>query len=459
MKPVTIILLFLIVLFVGLLFYIKIIPAINIGLGYAAKTACSSVYLSGRDLEDVVNEDIKNSAAAIATVSVNTNNKTSTASFLGLKRTAVYRKGMGCTLVSKNTVEAVSTLASLKKINKPYDGFWNIEKTNYDSLFANVNFKQLNKAFTYAFEEKALDSPRNTRAALVIYKGKLLKEQYGKGISNETPLLGWSMTKSVINALCGILVKEGVLNLEETINFEEWQVDKRANITLNQLLQMNSGLYFKEDYSIASSVNEMLWLENDCAKYALNKKLIHKPGTFWSYSSGTSNIISYLIKTKFNTEKAYLEFPYKKLFEPLGMNSATMETDATNTYIGSSFMYATGRDWAKFGLLYLQNGIFNNKQILPEGWVAYSSKRNEVSKHGAYAAHFWKNATEPTTTFENNQYWPTLPEDLFYASGYEGQNIVIIPSKELVVVRLGQTRNRKNWDMGLFVGEVLKALE
>lgn len=450
---------FIIILLVGLLFYFKVLPVLNIGLGYAAKTTCSSVFVSNRALDSVINEDVKNSAASIVNVSVDKNNKTATASFFGLKRKAIYREGMGCTLLSKNNVDAISSFPSIKKTNKPYDDFWNIEKPTYDSLYANIEFKQLNKAFTYAFEEKNIESQRNTRAALVIYKGKLLKEQYGKGFTAETPLLGWSMAKSVINALCGILVKEGKLQLNESVNLLKWVNDDRSKITLNHLLQMNSGLYFKEDYSIASSVNEMLWLNGNCAQYAIKQKPTHKPGTFWSYSSGTTNILSYLIKTKFDNEQAYLEFPYKKLFEPLGMYSALLETDNNNTYIGSSFMYATGRDWAKFGLLYLQNGFWNGEQILPAGWVKYSSKRNEVSQHGTYAAHFWKNATEPTTAFENNQYWPNLPDDMFYASGYEGQNVVIIPSKELVVVRLGQTQHRKNWDMGLFVGEVLKAIK
>jgi len=451
--------LLLVLVAIGVVFYVKVLPVLNIGLGYAAKTTCSSVYVSGRPLESVINEDIKNSAASIVSVSVNKNNNTATASFLGLKRTAVYREGIGCTLITKSTVDELKAQPSLKRKNQVYDGFWDIDKSTYDSLFTNIDFEQLNKAFNYAFEENDLNDPRNTRAALVIYKGKLLQEKYGNGIMAETPLLGWSMTKSVTNALCGILIKEGKLQLNKPVNFNEWANDERSKITLNHLLQMNSGLAFLEDYSVASSVNKMLWLNKNYAAYATNQKLAHKPGTSWSYSSGTSNILSYLIKTKFKNEVAYLQFPHKKLFEPLGMRSAVLETDASNTYVGSSFMYATGRDWAKFGLLYLQDGVWNGEQILPEGWVEYSSKRNEISQHGAYAAHFWKNATEPTTTFENNQYWPNLPDDLYYASGYEGQNIVIIPSKKVVIVRLGQTQNRKNWDIGLFVEEVLKALQ
>lgn len=458
MKRVILPFIFIVILIVGILFYFKVFPVLNIGLGYAAKTTCSSVFVSGRKLDSVINEDIKNSATSFATVSVNENNKSATASFLGLKRKAIYRDGVGCTLVAKNNFDDSIALPPIKKIKKLHDDFWQIEKPAYDSLFATINFEQLNKAFNYAFEEKNTDSPRNTRAALVVHKGKLLKEQYAKDFTAKTPLLGWSMTKSVINALCGILVKEGKMALKEPTNFTEWADDHRTQITLNHLLQMNSGLYFKEDYSIASSVNEMLWLNGNCAKYAINQKLAHQPGTFWNYASGTSNIISYLIKTKFDSEQAYLEFPHKKLFEPLGMSSAILEVDNNNTYIGSSFMYATGRDWAKFGMLYLQNGFWNGEQILPGGWVKYSSKRNEVSEYGTYAAHFWKNATEPTTDLENKKYWPNLPDDMYYASGYEGQNLVIIPSKELVIVRLGQTQKRKSWDMGLFVGEILKAL-
>jgi len=455
------VILLLAVLIVAGLLYFKVLPILNIGLGYAAKTACSNVYISGKSLGSVISVDLKNSAASFVKVSINKNDKTVTASFFGLKKTAVYRNGLGCTLATKSTVDKVKALPSIKKINKLDDGFWDIEPTAFESLFCKVDFKQLTKAFDYAFNEASLpvkNNLRNTRAALVIHKGKLLKEQYGNGFTAATPLLGWSIAKSVINTLCGILVKEGKLKLNEPVNIAAWANDDRSTITLNHLLQMNSGLYFKEVYKIRSSVNEMLWLNEACAQYAIQQKLVHQPSTFWNYSSGSTNIISHLIKSKFNSVEAYLQFPHKKLFEPLGMHSATMETDVSNTYIGSSFMYATGRDWAKFGLLYLQDGVWNGQRVLPEGWVTYSSKRSEVSKYGAYAAHFWKNATAPTTTFENNKYWPNLPDDLYYANGYEGQNIVIIPSKDLVVVRLGQTRHRKNWDMGLFVEEVLKAI-
>jgi len=152
------------------------------------------------------------------------------------------------------------------------------------------------------------------------------------------------MAKSVTNALAGIMIQQGKLKLHEPLNLPEWtkkSEDERAHITLNHLLQMNSGLHFEEEYSKVSTVNNMLWLKPNAAEIAIQQKSTHKPGTFWYYSSGTTNIITHLIKKQFDNEEDYLNFPYTALFEPLGMSSVQLETDASNNYVGSSFMYAT----------------------------------------------------------------------------------------------------------------------
>jgi len=260
---------------------------------------------------------------------------------------------LGCTLVSK-VDETDIRKTTRKQKNDAKVSAVSLPKMDDEINVVNIDKKKLDKAFAYAFDEPDSKKPRNTRAALVLFNGLIIKEQYKTGFDENTPLLGWSMTKSVTNALAGIMVQQGKLNLHEPINLPEWNkksTDKRASITLHHLLQMNSGLHFEEEYSTISAVNKMLWLKPNAAKIAIQQKLAHEPGTFWYYSSGTTNIITHLIKTQFDNEQDYLNFPYEALFEPLGMNSVQLETDASNNYVGSSFMYATLRDWAKFGRL------------------------------------------------------------------------------------------------------------
>lgn len=455
---------FLLILLVILIVYLykKFVPIVKIGLGYAAKTACSGVFIANRTLKSIQQNEIANSAASISKISINKQQKSATAKFLWLQRKAIYREGLGATLISE---AAESTLKNITRITNTESEQRTIlmskDIKNYTNEASNFNCQLLKQAFTYAFDEPQKDNPRNTRAAIIVYKGNIIKEQYANGFNENTPLRGWSLTKSVMHALVGILVKQQKLDINAPIAIPQWKSnpsDERNKITLNHLLQMNSGLDFIEKYSIFSTVNTMLWLKADASKFAAAQKLLHQPGTHWNYSSGNTNIISKIIRDQFPNYQDYLNFPYQYLFEPLGMHSAQMEADASGTYVGSSFMYATARDWTKFGLLYLNNGIHKCKQILTEDWVAYASKRNKVSNHGTYAAHFWKNAIEPTPDMESNKYWPGLPDDMFYANGYEGQNIVIIPSKETVIVRLGQTKDRHNWDVGKFVELVLKAL-
>ena len=200
------------------------------------------------------------------------------------------------------------------------------------------------------------------------------------------------------------------------------------DITIDQLLNMESGLEWDEDYFNISDVTRMLYLNDDAVKVAIGKTLEFRPEENWEYSSGTTNILSWIIRKKTRSYDEYLNFPYRELFYKIGMTSAQMEMDARGTYIGSSYCFATARDWAKFGLLYLQDGIWNGERILPEGWIKYSTTPVEKSK-GIYGAHFWLN--------HNHAAYKDAPPDLFSANGFQGQRVFIIPSKDLVIVRLG----------------------
>ena len=203
------------------------------------------------------------------------------------------------------------------------------------------------------------------------------------------------MAKSVTNALVGILTMKGKLSLKGPVPVPEWQKanDPRQVITLDHLLRMSSGLEWVEAYAErpVSDVNMMLLLKPDMAAYVASKPLAAKPDTVWRYSSGTTNLIRRIIRDALGTKESYWEFPRRELFNKIGMRSAIWETDASGTFIGSSYLYATARDYARFGLLYLNDGVWQGERILPEGWVAYSTTPTPAAPKGQYGAHFWLN--------------------------------------------------------------------
>jgi CubicO group peptidase (beta-lactamase class C family) len=285
----------------------------------------------------------------------------------------------------------------------------------------------------FAFEEPIPgERNRRTRAVVVVYDGMLIAEGYAEedGFHQDTRQVGWSMTKSVTNALVGILVGQGELNLYEPAPVPEWSSpgDPRSAITLDDLLRMTSGLNFFEEVEVLL----MIYGSDDSGGYAANKRMLADSGTRWAYSSGTSNIIARAMKAEFDRLEDYFAFPRRALFDRLGMRSAIIEPDGSGTLVGSSYMWATPRDWARFGLLYLNDGIWEGERILPEGWIEYTTTPTAPSD-GKYGAHFWVNAA--------NSPYPNLPADLYECRGWLGQKVTIIPSKKLVVVRLGFNPN------------------
>jgi CubicO group peptidase (beta-lactamase class C family) len=308
-----------------------------------------------------------------------------------------------------------------------------------------------------AFTSPDGKQPTGTRAVVILHHGRIVAERYAPGFRKDTPLLGWSMTKTVMNALVGIMVKEGRLSLQDPVPVPEWRDprDPRRKITLHNLLQMSSGLRFREDYgNPLQDVTTMLFGVPDAASYAARKPLAAEPGTRWSYSSGTTNIISRGIREVLGDDE-YVEFPRRALFDPLGMGSAVIEPDASGTFIGSSFMYATARDWAKLGQLYLQDGVWGGRRVLPEGWVKYTTTPAPQAPEQKYGAHVWLKIPEEFSSGDSRK---ALPADAFHAVGHEGQLVSIIPSKDLVVVRLGLTRDLAVWHHDRFIEEVTEVL-
>ncbi len=424
---------------VGLFFGVRFgLQYLNIATSYAAKTMCSGVFVAGRTPEAMV-EDLY--AVSFVGTQVDTENKSVTSSLYGLaKSQAVYRPGLGCTLVNG------STEAELRA--QPSPPISSVKAENFTVEPKNAKLEALLAETFNPTSSKQNPTPSNkTRAVVVLQDGKLLAERYASGFNAQMPLLGWSMTKSVTNALIGMMVLDQKLEVEKPAPIDEWKNDARAKITLDNLLRMSSGLAFVEDYASPSDATNMLFRAKGAGKFAIGGKIAAEPGAVWSYSSGTTNILQEIVRRQFANYADYLAFPHTRLFQKLGMTSAILEPDASGTYVGSSFMYATARDWAKFGQLYLQDGVWNGERILPEGWVAYSSTETPHSD-GTYAAHFWLAHNDPE-----------FPKDGFMAEGFEGQTVAILPTQKLVIVRLGLTHGDAVYDDVAFVKSIIAALK
>ncbi len=438
----------------------------NIGCAYKAKILGSAVFVSKRNPENVLSEDLSDPNFKLIKAEINFDEKTvtTTALFGLVKRKAFFREGLGVTMDLKDDDRDISVDKFKNvKLSEKYDStLWpQGNAVQLDDIPAKVNKQKLDVAIKGAFVETDSNRLKRTRAIVVVLDGRIIGEKYGDGFSKDTPLLGWSMTKSVTNALVGILVKQGKLTLNQNKLFSQWNNpdDQRKEITLNNMIQMSSGLEFEEEYDdLFSDVVLMLYKEKSASNFASNKPLQHDPGTYWYYSSGTTNMIQKIMQSTFEGEdQAYWEFPHKALFNRIGMRSAIIEADASGTFIGSSYMYATARDWARFGLFLLEDGVWKGEQILSEGWVKYSTTPVKNAPNGKYGTQFWLNpATLPNYNKELSE---KLPQDLYFMWGHESQFVTIIPSKSLVVVRLGLTLKMGDWDHAEFMTKILEAIE
>jgi len=385
-------------------------------------------------------------------------------SLWGLRpRTVIYRPGMGCTVVAgadPDQLQSQTYPAPQRYLAAADTAYW--PRGNRDTLPtpSGIQQDQLDSVVNQLFIEDQPTGRKNTRAVVVVHQDKIVAEQYAEGFDAHSLLRGWSMTKSVINALLGIVVRERSFDIYAPAPVPEWQSpeDPRRAITTDMLLRMSSGLSFLEFYGFRTDATEMLFLSQDAGAYAAQADLDHPPDTEWSYSSGTTNILSRLIKQQFNHYEDYLSFPYRALFGPLGMERVVMEPDASGTFVGSSFMWATARDWARFGMLYLHDGVWQGQRILPEGWVSYSATPTSTAPSGIYGAQFWTPTSEAIEGWYQHWRWADVPTDAFAAEGFEGQMVCVIPSRQTVIVRLGVTHDRSTWSMPEFVAEVLACL-
>jgi len=443
MKLLKRILLLLLVV-IGVVVYLNY-PKLNIISGYAAKNAASGVFVADRSAASMNQYDNSAPLIEIASTEVNKNEESASSTVYGLmKRTAVYRDGLGAVLINDDYDPEALTIRPQRNqapdtIPYPYG-----QAAPMDTVLPEVDMDQINKAMAMAFSKP---ETQKTRTMLILYKGHLIAEKYIDGFDKDTPILGWSMTKSVLAACYGILEHQGKLEMDWPAPIPEWKDDERQNITLNHLLRMQSGLEWDEDYSGISDVTRMLFLDSDMTQAQRNKKAVAEPTEIWNYSSGTTNLLSGILRQQFRSHQEYLDFPYSALIDKIGMYSMILEADIAGNYVGSSYAWASTRDWARFGQLHLNKGNWNGEQLFDSTWVDYITKPT-INSDGTYGAHFWLNAEGK---------YPDVPNDMFSCNGFEGQHVFMIPSKDLVIVRTGLAEE-PYFDVNGVLSNIVKAV-
>jgi CubicO group peptidase (beta-lactamase class C family) len=414
---------------------------LNILAGYSAKNTASSVFIANRTLAFTDSTDNSFSPVNLASDEVDLKTKTAKSSVFGLlTRKAVIRKGLGSVLTLEEADETADYLIPKRAVADNTTPYPYGNAPQKDTVFANVNYQKLNVAIDSLFQKR-----NKSRAVVVIYKDQIISEKYADGFNKDSKILGWSMTKSILSTVFGVLQHQGKINVQDKAPIDSWQNDERKNITINNLLQMNSGLEWDENYDEISDATKMLFLDRDMTKMQENKPLVGKPNESWNYSSGTTNLLSGILRSQFKTHQEYLDFWYSDFIDKIGMSSMVLEADLSGNYVGSSYSWATSRDWAKFGLLYLKNGTWNGEELFTKDWVTYITTPTNTSK-GIYGAQFWLNADGG---------FKDVPKNMYYADGYQGQRVYVLPDNEMVIVRFGL----KNFNENEFLKGVLESVK
>jgi CubicO group peptidase (beta-lactamase class C family) len=425
----------------------------KVATGFIADTLCSETFVSGLDPSRNLAEttDAMPGVGLLTwamDLQVDRARKDVTVTLFGIGRShAVYREGLGCTLEHGQGMADVALPSDDKQPAL-------LPEITGPGLVAPQS-EGLSAALDRAFTEPVQPPYRRTRAIVVMKSGRVIAERYADGVGPETALLGFSMTKSVISALTGILVRQGKLKLDGPAPVAAWQNEKdpRHAITVDQLLRHTAGLALGSSLqaSLGSAfepVNRMKFTEDDMAAYAASMPLATAPGTVWNYHDGNTILLAHLIRNAAGGKpEDALRFARRELFAPLGMRHVTLQLDGAGTIEGSSEMLASARDWARFGQLYLNDGVAGGKRILPEGWVNYSVSATPNAWVGI-GAGFWTNQGDSFgATFRVDHGWP---RDAFFAKGTIGQYVIVIPSERLVIVRLGRSPNAPPEADGVF---------
>lgn len=465
--------------------------------GYSSKTVCSNYFLSGRD-QSLLKNELSELFGAVHS-QINPEEKyvisylfvgLDISNFLGIPTPiAVYLgPSFGCRLTHKPVKESLEMIAAFEFIGHNIT----IESNEIDSTPTTKDEKEeatsqcVQRIIDAEFTEEAF-SKNNTRATVVSLNGVVIGEGYQKalGVNKDTKLLGWSMTKSLHAAIVGVAVEQGIISLDEPAKLKyvdpaQQDIGEKA-ITIRDLIEMKDVLAFEENYKINQDVTQMLYVAENAAKFASQKKTrSEKKGKkaktidkSWYYSSGISNVLAVELRDRFPTWDEYLAFPHSQLFDQIGAPSFALEMDTSGTFTASSYSYATARDWARLGELFLREGQWEGKRILSKKFVRFVRGATSGSG-GHYGGSFWTNPSQVSVSAYNELAWDhpdknrkawlttALPSDAYFMGGYLGQFVMIIPSKNLVVSRLGFTKEtsieRGDWSPARFFGGIVDCL-
>ena len=404
------------------------------GTGIVAKQLCSLTWVSGLDSDfarSLYLDPLLGTPGTLISHRINTENKSVSAAILGLfwKRTAYYRKGLGCTLVH-------GTGTFDKDLTVPHAHAFQPFELDTDHRDTHFDVQALDAAIQRQFESTQTKKP-NTLGVAVFHQGKLVAERYAPGASRETRFLGWSMTKSAITTLAGRLHHLGRIDIfaPDAIPVLRDAPDDRSAITINHLLRMTGGLEMHEINDGYDPNSQMLFGQSDMAAFAARARRLHEPGEHWEYMSGDTILATSAMQAQLGAALVDQTRALRALvFEPLGIHSAVMEADESGTFQGSSYMYATAHDWARLAILYMNDGIAQGRRLLPQDWYKQVSTQTAGSetrhKNRAYGMGFWLPVAADN-----------LPADTIMLRGFQAQSGHVMPSEQLVIVRFGATND------------------
>ncbi|MDR3509059.1 MAG: serine hydrolase [Caulobacteraceae bacterium] len=414
--------------------------AAHVATGLVSHQLCSATFVSGVDPARFRREALDPTlgpAGSLVRSHVDREHRQVTATLAGLAPSrAVYRgEGYGCLVVRDPPAPPLSP-----RVHRPAPSL--LAPIAGADVVAPAN-AALAAAVDHEFEEPAHGPHRWTKAVVIVRDGRIIAERYAPGYGIDTPMTGWSMTKSVTNALMGVLVREGRVDMRQPAPISAWSdpADPRHRITPDNLLRMASGLDAGQSLTATATdafdpTARMVFAERDMAAFAERAPAAGPPGAKWTYSNINTLLLSRIIRDQAGGDAAHVRaFADRELFDKLGMAHVTLEFDAVGDPIGASHMWAPARDWARFGLLYLGDGVVGGERILPEGWVDYSARLTPGSEHFGYGAGFWTNRGDSLAA--RTRVGAGMPADSFMAQGSYGQVAVVIPSARMVIVRMG----------------------
>jgi CubicO group peptidase (beta-lactamase class C family) len=361
-------------------------------------------------------------------------------------RTARYSGDQGCAILPAGSDDVFFEPVVLR--SSPPDAStldWPMGDRNVEGRFPDVDGAALQAALDWAFSDDSFDPPQHTRGITVVFRDRIIAERYAEGWGPHTPQLSWSMGKSIAATLIGVLIQEGELALDQPTPLPEWQnpEDPRREIRIADLLRMSSGLDFDnfglEPSSSYSADNEhfRIYFDGiDVRAHAVHQPPRYAPGEVWRYRNSDPLALMAIVRQVVEARgEQFLSFPQNGLFDRIGMRSVVLETDAWGNFIITGYDFGSTRDWARLGLLYLHDGVWQGERILPEGFAEFVSTPAPGDPQRGYGAMFWVN---------RGAAMDRLPVDAYWAAGYMGQTTMIIPSRNVVIARHGPSEGRSN---------------